>query len=154
MGSHPVTRLFEPRDSLPRAAGETNQVTYPPNQRCFQHAGKIGGHLNRAACGPCDGANQLLALCTPGRPAWVYPIGVHPFRARSIGAFYHISGSTQPYSPARQLPGEVRDQRTVGTDDKSEHLLLRQAFARNHAAAHWPCFRLFVGRVNLWQTNL
>lgn len=128
MGSHPVAGFLESRDGLSRPPGETQKIADPPDQRCFQHDRKIGGQQDRATRGTGDGPNHVTAF----RPT----------------AFYHISRRTQPYSPAWQLPGQVRDQGTIGTDDKPEHFLLGKTIACHHATAQGSCFRLLLIRVN------
>ena len=145
VGSHPFARLFEPRDGLTRAPGKTKQVTNPPDQGCFQHinARKIGGNLNRTTGGAGDGPDQLSAFRANWYPVFGRPIGVRP-----VGAFYHIPGGTQPYSPARQFTGEIGNQRAVRTDDEPEHSLLRQTLPRDDATAHRAGFWLFPVRVN------
>lgn len=138
MASHPIARFFETRDGLTRAPGHAEIVSDPPDQRRLQHERKIGGNQDRTACRAGHRPKQLPAFRAPA-----FRVGSCPSRA-----FYHIPGGTQPYSPSRQLPGEIRDQGAIGTDDKSEHKLLRQTRARDRAAAQGPCFRLFGVRVN------
>ena len=147
MGPHPVARLFKTGDRLTRTASQTQIVTDPADQRVFQHDRKIRGHQNRSARRAGDSPDQFPAFRT--RTPASRRTGATCLRHPAM-AFYHIPVRTQPYSPAWQLPGQVRDQRAVRADDKSEHMLFRQAFACHHAAAQRPCFRLFVFRVNQW----
>ena len=57
-GPQPLPRLVEPRDRLAGAPGESQQLADPPDQRRLEHGRKIGGHDDRATCGPGEGTPQ------------------------------------------------------------------------------------------------
>jgi hypothetical protein len=120
----PLTRLVEPRNSLPRAPGESEQLADPPDQRRFEHGRKIWGHSDRTASGPGEGTPQP---------------------SLGAGSLYHIPGGTQPHSPSWQRCSKVRHQRAVRAHDEADQTLLRQTLAGDDAAAEGAVF--FVPRL-------
>ena len=121
--SQTLARLVEPRDRLPGTASEPEQFADPPDQRRLEHGRKIGGHDDRAARGPGEGAPQA---------------------SLSASGFYHIPGRAQPDSPPGQGCYQVRHQTSVGRHDEADHPLLRQAFPRDDAAAQRAGFGFIV----------